>query len=525
MKVIITDPISESGISFLKEADFSVVQLYNASKEDIIRACEDTDGWIIRSGTKIDKKMIKAAKKLKAIGRAGVGVDNIDIDEATKRGIIVMNTPDVNTISAAEHSIAMMLALSRNVSIGDSEVKQMKWNRHLLIGSELRGKTLGLVGMGKIGREVMSRCISFGMNVLGYDPFVNKEMFKDGEIEIVDLDRLTEQSDFISIHVPLNSDTTNLFDYKRLKKMKQTARIINVSRGGIINEKDLSRALRDGVISGAAIDVFTKEPIEKSNPLIDSPNILLTPHLGASTEEAKEGVSISICQQLKSYLIDEKLENAINIPFGGLSRIKDLELSLKLSETIGRIQSQINKGVIKKVQVECSGTLEDTKPVALAFLKGFLASRIPDRINYINSEALAIDLGIKIEHSYTNDSGSYTNLIRTRVSGENEVTRIAGSIFDHNKPRLVNILGFDIDVEPSGFMLFAINDDVPGVIGKVGSVLGGSKINISGYILSRIENNQAFSVIRVDSVIPEETIDLILEIPEINSLQQLSCDE
>ena len=256
MKVIITDPISESGISFLKEADFSVVQLYNASKEDIIRACEDADGWIIRSGTKIDKKMIKAAKKLKAIGRAGVGVDNIDIDEATKRGIIVMNTPDVNTISAAEHSIAMMLALSRNVSIGDSEVKQMKWNRHLLIGSELRGKTLGLVGMGKIGREVMSRCISFGMNVLGYDPFVNKEMFKDGEIEIVDLDRLTEQSDFISIHVPLNSDTTNLFDYKRLKKMKQTARIINVSRGGIINEKDLSRALRDGVISGAAIDVF-----------------------------------------------------------------------------------------------------------------------------------------------------------------------------------------------------------------------------------------------------------------------------
>ena len=236
-------------------------------------------------------------------------------------------------------------------------------------------------------------------------------------------------------------------------------------------------------------------------------------------------MSISICQQLKSYLIDEKLENAINIPFGGLSRIKDLELSLKLSETIGRIQSQINKGVIKKVQVECSGTLKDSKPVALAFLKGFLASRIPDRINYINSEALAIDLGIKIEHSYTNDSGSYTNLIRTRVSRENEATRIAGSIFDQNKPRLVNILGFDIDVEPAGFMLFAINDDVPGVIGKVGSVLGESKINISGYILSRIENNRAFSVIRVESVIPKETLDLILEIPEINSLQQLSCDE
>ena len=317
--------------------------------------------------------MIQAAKKLKAIGRAGVGVDNIDIDEATRKGVIVMNTPDVNTISAAEHSVAMMLALSRNIAIGDSEVKRKVWKRHLLIGSELRGKVLGLVGMGKIGREVMSRCISFGMNILGYDPYVNKEMFKEKEVKIVDLDQLTKMSDFISIHVPLNEDTKDLFDLKRLKKMKKTARIVNVSRGGIINEEDLSKALKDGLINGAAIDVFTKEPIHENNPLIDSPNILLTPHLGASTEEAKEGVSVSICQQMKNYLIDEKLDNAINIPFSDLSSLKDLQPSLDLSETIGRIQSQLNKGVIKKIQVECSGTLRDSKTVALAFLKGFLS--------------------------------------------------------------------------------------------------------------------------------------------------------
>ncbi len=524
MKVIITDPISPSGVSLLTKAGFDVLQLHNSSENEIKKASVDADGWIVRSGTKINEKMIQAAKKLKAIGRAGVGVDNIDIDEATRKGVIVMNTPDVNTISAAEHSVAMMLALSRNIAIGDSEVKRKVWKRHLLIGSELRGKVLGLVGMGKIGREVMSRCISFGMNILGYDPYVNKEMFKEKEVKIVDLDQLTKMSDFISIHVPLNEDTKDLFDLKRLKKMKKTARIVNVSRGGIINEEDLSKALKDGLINGAAIDVFTKEPIHENNPLIDSPNILLTPHLGASTEEAKEGVSVSICQQMKNYLIDEKLDNAINMPFSDLSSLKDLQPSLDLSETIGRIQSQLNKGVIKKIQVECSGTLRDSKPVALAFLKGFLSSRIPERVNYINSESLAVDLGIKIEHSYTNDSGAYTNLIRTRVSGVEKPTRIAGSIFDQNKPRLVNILGFDIDVEPFGCMLFAINNDVPGVIGKVGSILGESKINIGGYILSRIEDNQAFSVIRVDNFVSEKTIKRLEKISEITSLKQLSCN-
>ena len=524
MKVLITDPISELGISILEDANFEVIQLYDASDSDKIKACEDVDGWIIRSGTSIDKNSIYSAKKLRAIGRAGVGVDNIDINSATRNGIVVMNTPDVNTISAAEHTVAMMLALSRNISIGDFQLKQNKWNRHLLIGSELRNKTLGIVGLGKIGREIMVRCLSFGMKIIGYDPFVNQKMFNSEEIEIVELDDLTKNSDFITIHVPLNDDTRDLFNYNRLKAMKKTARIINVSRGGIINESDLAKSLIDKEITGAAIDVYTKEPIEKDNPLIDAPNILLTPHLGASTKEAKEGVSVSICEQLRDYLLEEKLANAINMPISDISIIKEIQSSLDLAETMGRLQDQLNPGSIKKIQVECSGSLEDTKPIALAFLKGLLSRRIPERINYINSEALAIELGIKIEHSYTNDSGSYTNLIRTRVSGSTDPTRIAGSIFGEDKPRLVNILGFDIDVMPYGYMLFAKNKDVPGVIGKVGTILGKHNVNIGGFILSRAEEGQAFSVVRVDSMISKKILSELTKIPEIISLRQLNCD-
>ena len=524
MKVLITDPISESGISVLKKAGIKTLQLYDVSSSEILKACTDATGWIIRSGTKIDAKIMKVSKKLRAVGRAGVGIDNIDISAATRMGVVVMNTPDVNTISAAEHTVAMMLALSRNISKGDFELKQKEWNRHLLIGTELMDKTLGIVGLGKIGREVMTRALPFGMNVLGYDPFVDQEMFNSDEIKIVDLDELTERSDFITVHVPLNSQTENLFDKKRLKNMKNSSRIINVSRGGIINENDLANALENNEISGAAIDVFTEEPISKSNPLLNAPNTLLTPHLGASTKEAKEGVSISICEQIRDYLLENKLNNAINMPVSDISIMKEIQPSLDLAEMMGVIQDQLNSGVVKKIQIECSGTIQESKPVSLAFLKGFLKRRIPERVNFINSEALAIELGIKIEHSYTNDSFSYTNLIRTRVSGPKSPTRIAGSIFGHNQLRLVNILGFDIDVTPYGYLLLLKNDDVPGVIGKIGTILGKHKINVSGYILSRVKQGQAFSVIRIDNFVDGKIVHEIMNLKEITSLQQVFCE-
>ena len=524
MKILISDPITNKGLTILRDAKFDLIELPNASNKEKSDACKNISGWIIRSGTKVTAKMIESAKDLIVIGRAGVGVDNIDIEAATKYGVVVMNTPDVNTISAAEHTVAIILSLSRNIAEGNSSLKKGEWNRHALVGSELRNKTLGIVGLGKIGQEVLTRCRAFGMNVLGYDPYMSKDKFNPEEIKIVDLDNLTINADYITVHVPLNDSTRDLFNYKQLIKMKSKARIVNVARGGIINEFDLAKVLNEGKIAGAAIDVFTSEPLDNNNPLLKAHNILLTPHLGASTEEAKEGVSIAICEQVRDYITEDKLKNAINMPISNMAKLKEIKYNLELSELMGVIQGQLNQGPIKRVQVECSGTMDEAKPAALAFLKGLLKNRIPDRVNYINAESLAIELGISIEHSFTNDSGSYTNLIRSRVSGESSITRIGGSVFDGNRIRLVNILGYEMEVNPFGTMLFMKNNDVPGVIGSVGCALGKAKINIGAYFLSReLKKGEAFSVLRLDNAISDEVLNELKNLPQIISVQQLHC--
>jgi D-3-phosphoglycerate dehydrogenase len=302
------------------------------------------------------------------------------------------------------------------------------------------------------------------MNIIGYDPYVSQDMFNEDEVQVVDLDTLTTVSDYITLHVPLIDSTKNLFDYDRLCQMKDTARIINVARGGIINEADLAKALNEDKIGGAAIDVFTSEPIGEDNPLVKAKNIVLTPHLGASTEEAKEGVSRAVCAQVRDYLLHEKLTNAVNMPISDLAKLKEIQPSLELSEIMGKLQSQLESGAINKIHVECAGTMDEPKTAALAFLKGMLSTRIPDRVNYINAETLAVDLGIKIEHSYTSDCSSYTNLIRTKVTGEYGTNQINGSVFEGKRLRLVNILGYEMDITPRGTMLFVRNRDVSGVI-------------------------------------------------------------
>jgi len=524
MKVLVSDPITEAGIAILKSANLDVVYLPDASAEEKAEACKDVCGWVIRSGTNVCEEMINNAEHLLVIGRAGVGIDNINLNAATRKGVVVMNTPDVNTISAAEHTVAMMLALSRNIPIGHGSILKGEWNRNLLVGSELRNKTLGVVGLGKIGREVIQRCRSFNMNILGYDPYVSQEMFDEDEVNVVDLETLTAESDYISLHVPLIDSTKDLFNFDRLCQMKDSARIINVARGGIINEADLAKALNEDKIAGAAIDVFTSEPLSIDNPLVNAKNIVLTPHLGASTAEAKEGVSLAICEQVRDYLLHEKLANAVNMPISDLAKLKEIQPSLELSEIMGKLQSQLESGAINKVQVECAGSMDEAKPAALAFLKGLLSSRIPDRVNYINAETLAVDLGIKIEYSYSSDCGSYTNLIRSKVKGSKRSNQINGSVFEGKRLRLVNILGFEMDITPTGTMLFVRNKDVPGVIGKVGTTLGVAKINIGAYLLSRdSDDGEAFAVIRVDNVVPENILSTVAEMSEIISIQQMHC--
>ena len=523
MKVLISDPVSELGLDILKEGEIEVIYEPNIEVDELKKVIGDIDGWIVRSGTKVTKDLIKKTKKLQIIGRAGVGVDNIDIQFATLQGIIVMNTPDGNTVSAAEHTLAMMSALARNIQTGHSDLIGGKWNRHSLVGSELRGKTLGIVGLGRIGREVAKRAISYEINILGYDPYVNKDIFDQENIKLVDLDDLTKESDFITLHVPLLDSTKDLFDVKRLKMMKSSARIINVARGGLINEHSLADALNKDIIAGAAIDVFVNEPLVNDHPLLTAKNILLTPHLGASTAEAKEGVSRGICQQMLDYLKNDKLRNTLNTPVADMSILKVLAPYLQLAEVLGKIQIQLSTGVIKTINVECFGPIEDTKTISLSFIKGLLENISGSRINFINAHAVAKERGISVSNTHNSDQVSFSNLIVTHVESESGSIEVAGSVFGDNHSRVVRIMGYEVDVKPEGNMLFMKNKDVPGVIGKVGTLLGDKEVNIGEYLLSRTSQaGTAYAVVKLDNKINDVILQSLSNLNEIIDIHQLS---
>ena len=371
----------------------------------------------------------------------------------------------------------------------------------------------------------MERCRSFGMKIIGYDPFINQDLFPEGNISIMGLDDLVKQSDFISLHIPLNDDTKDLFNFERLMAMKPSAKIINVARGGIINEFDLAKALNEGIISGAAIDVFNIEPINKDNPLLAAKNILLSPHLGASTKEAKEGVSKAICEQVRDYLIDDKLTNALNIPISNLALLKEIQPFLDLGELLGNLIAQLNKEPIENIVIECQGSAEEVRPISLAILKGLLTPKLPDRVNYINAETIAKELGLEVEVRYNNIKSNYQNVISLIVSTSKRTYRLDGSIFDDQKPRLVNVLGRKMEVTPKGIMLFIENNDVPGVIGKVGTLLGDRNINIAAYLLNRgNKNRKAFAVIRVDNMIGQEEMDLLSNLKEVQSVDYVKVN-
>jgi len=523
-KVLVTDPISDKGLAIITDAGLELIYEPALSPEVLNEVVSDVHGWVIRSGTTITAEHLALAKNLQVIGRAGVGVDNIDIKAATNKGVLVMNMPDGNTISAAEHTMALISTLSRNIQLGHLGLVNGEWNRHALVGNELRGKTLGIVGLGRIGREVIKRAQGFEMKILGYDPYVNQEMFNSEKVKVVDLDELTTESDFISVHVPLTNNTRDLFDAERLATMKPTARIINVARGGIINETDLENALNNGVIAGAALDVFVSEPLGEDHPLVTAKNILITPHLGASTHEAKEGVSLGICEQVRDFLKEEKLSNPINMPILDMSKLKALTPFLDLAEVLGKIQFQLCDGPVKSVSVECFGNIDDAKPVALSFIKGILSESADVRLNFINTGAIAEDRGISFSHSYNSDSDSvsFSNLIMTHVTTQNGTTEVAGSVFGDNHARLVDIKGYEVDVRPEGVMVLIQNKDVPGVIGRVGMILGDAGVNIAEYLLSRSsDSDTAFSIIKIDEKLSDSVLNTLNDMGEILTIKQL----
>ena len=515
-KILITDPLSPAGIQVLEDAGLEVIEILDQDAEKMEAALPEIEGWIIRSGTKIGAEALSKASSLKAIGRAGVGVDNIDIAAATSHGVVVMNTPGGNTVSAAEHTVALMMSLARNIPAGDSSMKAGRWDRKKLVGTELNGKTLGLIGLGRIGQEVARRALGLQMKVIGYDPYVAQDQLVVKDIEVKSLEDVLVGSDVISLHLPRTEDTLNLISTPELKKMKSSATIINCARGGLVNEGDLAAALNEGIIAGAAVDVYTSEPAV-DNPLVTANNIVLTPHLGASTREAGENVAVQVATQLKDYLISGQLSNTINLPISDMSILKTIGGSLELAYKLGSLQHPLHKAGIKSIRLSYNGDSEHIKPLLYSAFEGIMHDRFDGVINLINAKSVAESRGIALSTLSDSKLSQVQNVIAVKVESDGGADwELQGYLDQHGGRRLIRVNDFHVDVLLDGPLLLILNHDVPGVVGVVGTLLGNNAVNIAEYSLSRLEGDTALSLIKCDSA---PTDDIIEKLKSISSIK------
>lgn len=522
-KILISDPLSDEGISILKGVKEFEVDIKTELKPDELKAViKDYHALIVRSATKVTKDLINTASQLKVIGRAGVGLDNVDLEAATSKGIIVMNTPAGNTISTAEHTMSMVLALSRNIPSADLSLKSGEWKRSEFMGVELYGKTLGVVGLGRIGTEVSKRALSFGMKVIAYDPFLSKEVANQLSIEIVELTDLFKMSDYISVHAPLTDGTRHLISDKEFAMMKEGVRIINCARGGIIDEAALLKALDSGKAAGAALDVFEKEPPDFSSPLLKHKKVVVTPHLGASTEEAQVNVAIEVCQSVRDALLDKGIRNAANFPCLAAEVCALLQPYITLGEKLGMLAGQLFEGRVRELKITYTGEIikHDIAPVTMAIVKGLLSPILQETVNYINAKSLAKERGIKILELKSENEEDFTNLISVEVDIEGKRRKVAGTLFTNNEPRIVNVDGLYVETIPQGYMLFLQNWDRPGVIGGLGTLLGKNKVNIAGMTFGRDKpGGKAVSALNIDSAVSGEIIEQIKKLDNILSVK------
>ncbi len=505
-KVLVSDPIAPEGIEILRRvADVDVKT--GLTKDELAAIIGEYDALAVRSETKVTADILAQAGKLKIIGRAGVGVDNIDVDMATSRGILVVNSPEGNTLAAAELTFAMLLALARSIPQADQSLRAGKWDRKKFMGSEVYDKTLGVVGLGKIGKEVAKRAQAFGMNVIGYDPYLKPEQAEALGITLAELDTLYAQSDYITVHVPKTRETSGMIDAEKLALMKPTVRLINCARGGIIDEQALADAARAGTIGGAAIDVFSTEPAPADNPLLGVPNIITTPHLGASTEEAQVNVAIDIAEQIVDVLNGKPARAAVNMPSVPADVLGRIEPYLLLAEKIGSLHAQLTSSSISEVEIVYAGEFDSLPTVHLtrAVLKGLLEPIIPESVNYVNAPALAAARGIKVTESRTSGPEGGGSLLTVRKKGaESGEREISGTVFSRDNVRILTIDGYRVDIRPSGPMLVTKHTDRPGVIGKVGTLMGDNNINIAGMHVGRESQGQgAVMVLKLDTVVPD----------------------
>jgi D-3-phosphoglycerate dehydrogenase len=522
-KILIADSISQSGVDELvRDGVLNVTVQTNLSAANLLEIIPEFSALVVRSQTKVTAEILNAGSKLRVVGRAGVGVDNVDVETATRRGIIVLNAPGGNTVSTAEHAFSLLLCVARKIPPAEASIRSGKWDRKNFEGVELYNKTLGVIGMGRIGSELSRRAIAFGMRVVAYDPYLSATRARSLQVELVDeLDDLLASADFISLHTPLTAETHHLVDLARLKKTKRGVRIINCARGGLIDETALAAALQDRHVAGAALDVFETEPLPADSPLRSAPNLVLTPHLGASTAEAQESVGIEIAQSIRAALLEGTIRNAVNMPNLDAKTLSIIGPHLRFGEKLGKFLSQIAPKRVDALNINYSGKVNevDTTAITRSVLKGFLQTAGGSDVNEVNAPAFAESLGLQISESRLSAPGDYTDMLELSAVAEGKTVSVGGAFFGAT-PRIVSINSRPVEARPHGVVLVLENTDRPGMVGRIGSMLGDHGVNIATMSLSRNQaGGTALTVLNLDTAPGEALLAEIRVSEDIRSAQ------
>jgi D-3-phosphoglycerate dehydrogenase / 2-oxoglutarate reductase len=523
-KVLISDALSDAAVQIFKDRGIDTVFLpkLGPDKEKLAEMIGDFDGLAIRSATKVTAKLLERAGKLKVVGRAGIGVDNVDIPAATAKGVIVMNTPFGNSITTAEHAITMMLALAREIPQADASTQAGKWEKNRFMGVEITNKTLGVIGCGNIGSIVADRAQGLRMRVIAFDPFLSPDRARDLGVEKVELPELFKRADFITLHTPLTDKTKNIVDAASIATMKKGVRIINCARGGLVDEAALRKALDSGQVAGAAFDVFVEEPAT-ANPLFGHPNVVCTPHLGASTSEAQENVALQVAEQMSDYLLNGAISNAVNFPSISAEEAPRLKPFVALAEKLGSFAGQLTETGISKVQIAYEGHVAamNTKALTSAAIAGLLRPMLQD-INVVSAPVIAKERGIVIEEVTREAAGDYESLITVTVTTERQSRHVSGTVFADGRPRIVNIKGIRMDAEFGPSMVYITNLDKPGFIGKFSSTMGDAGINIATFHVGReAPGGNAVALIEIDGTMPADVLTKVRALPQVQSARVL----
>tara|TARA_R110000751_G_scaffold234229_3_gene335554 strand:+ start:178423 stop:180018 length:1596 start_codon:yes stop_codon:yes gene_type:complete len=526
-RVLVSDKLSETAVQIFRDrgVDVDFMPDVGKDKDKLLSIIDQYDGLAIRSATKATAKLIDAASKLKVIGRAGIGVDNVDIPAASRRGIIVMNTPFGNSITTAEHAISLLMAVARQIPAADASTQAGKWEKSKFMGVEITGKTLGVIGCGNIGSIAATRGIGLKMRVIAYDPFLSEEKAEELGVEKVDLDELLSRADFITLHVPLTDKTRNIINADAITKMKTGVRIINCARGGLVVEADLAEAIKSGKVAGAGFDVFEVEPAVDS-PLFGLENVVCTPHLGASTSEAQENVALHVAEQMSDYLIKGAVTNAINMPSISAEEAPRLKPFVKLADVLGSFVGQVTESAIKEVEILYDGSTAqmNTKALTSALLAGLIRPQVGD-VNMVSAPIMVKERGIILSEARRDKSGVFDGYIMLTVKTENQTRSIAGTVFSDGKPRFIQIKGINLDAEVGAHMVYTTNDDAPGIIGLLGTVFGEAGVNIANFSLGRNHaGGDAIALLYVDERVDEKVLDKLRSNKDIKSAKSLVFD-